>query len=175
MRIILAMIICVNVMVGEAEGAELYDVIYENVYYDNRNAEESQWITDAIMYASAAYGVDPILITAIMEAESSFHFDSFSKAGAIGLMQLMPDTAWSLGVNPYNALENILGGVIYLGNQIKRFAGWGDYGVTYAVAAYNAGPGAVEKYGGVPNYEETQNYVVIVAQNYNRILNMLNG
>ena len=175
MKIILAMIISVNLMTGTVEGSELYDVIYDNVYYDNRNESESQWITDAIMYASAAYGVDPILITAIMEAESSFHFDSFSKAGAIGLMQLMPDTARSLGVNPYNALENILGGVIYLGNQIKRFASWGDYGVTYAVAAYNAGPGAVEKYGGVPNYAETQNYVVIVARNYNRILNQLNA
>lgn len=175
MKIILAMIICLNLVTGEAEGAELYDVIYENVYSGNRNAEESQWITDAIMYASAAYEVDPILITAIMEAESSFRLDSFSRVGAIGLMQLMPETARSLGVNPYNALENILGGVIYLGNQIKRFASWGEYGVTYAVAAYNAGPGAVEKYGGVPNYAETQNYVVVVARNYNRILNQLNG
>ena len=112
-KIILAMIICMNIIVGEAEGAELYDVIYENVYYGNRNAEESQWITDAIIYA-AAYEVDPILITAIMEAESSFHFHSFSSVGAIGLMQLMPETARLLGVNPYNALENILGGVIYL-------------------------------------------------------------
>ena len=175
MKIILAMMICVNMLASEAEGAELYDVIYDNVYYGNRNAEESQWITDAIMYASATYEVDPILITAVMEAESSFHFDSFSKVGAIGLMQLMPDTARSLGVNPYNALENILGGVIFLGNQLKRFASWGEYGVTYAVAAYNAGPGAVEKFGGVPNYAETQNYVVIVARNYNRILNQLNA
>ena len=170
-KIILAVMICLNF--GRAEGAELYDVIYQNVYYDNRNAEESEWITDAIMYASATYEVDPIMITAIMEAESSFHFDSFSKAGAIGLMQLMPDTAKSLGVNPYNALENILGGVIYLGKQLKRFANWGDYSVTYAVAAYNAGPGAVEKYGGVPHYAETENYVVVVARNYNRILNHL--
>ena len=78
-------------------------------------------------------------------------------------------------IYPYNALENILGGVIYLGNQIKRFASWGDYGVTYAVAAYNAGPGAVEKYGGVPNYSETQNYVLKVANIYNRILRMANS
>ena len=175
MKIIVAMIICLNFVTGEAEGAELYDVIYNNVYSGNRNEAESQWITDAIMYASAAYEVDPILITAIMEAESSFRLDSFSRVGAIGLMQLMPETARSLGVNPYNALENILGGVIYLGNQIKRFASWGEYGVTYAVAAYNAGPGAGEKFGGVPNYAETQNYVVVVARNYNRILNQLNG
>ena len=173
-KIFFAVMICA-VMLSEknCEGAELYDVIYETVYDGNRNAEESQWITDAICYASAEYGVDPILITAIMEAESSFHFDSFSSAGAIGLMQLMPDTARSLGVNPYNALENIIGGATFLGNQIKRFASWGEYGVTYAVAAYNAGPGAVEKYGGVPRYAETQNYVVTVARNYNRILNQL--
>ena len=90
-------------------------------------------------------------------------------------MQLMPDTAKMLGVNPHNVLENVLGGVNFLASLIKRFSDWGEYGVTYAVAAYNAGPGAVEKYGGVPNYSETQNYVLKVANIYNRILRMANS
>lgn len=91
------------------------------------------------MYVSVEYEVDPILITAVMEAESGFNFQSTSTAGAIGLMQLMPETAEMIGVNPYNPLENILGGTIYLRNQFNRSSGYGQYAVTDAVAAYNAG------------------------------------
>ena len=94
--------------------------------------------------------------------------------GAIGLMQLMPETAESIGVNPYNPLENIIGGTIYLKNQLNNFSGYGEYAVTDAVAAYNAGPNAVIKAGGVPNYSETRQYVVNVANNYNRIQKMMN-
>ena len=105
-----------------------------------------------------------------MEAESGFCFSAISPAGAIGLMQLMPGTADMLGVNPYNPLENVLGGASYLRTQLDNFAGWGEYGITYAVAAYNAGSGAVYKYGGVPNYRETRQYVINVAVNYQRLL-----
>jgi len=175
-KIILAMIICFGIFIsGEksSEASELYDVIYQNILYCNGDVTESQRIAEAIFYASAKCEVDPILITSVMEAESNFHFDSYSKAGAIGLMQIMPETAQAVGINPYDFFENILGGVIYLGEQIKKFSSWGEYGITYAVAAYNAGPGAVEKFGGVPNYAETQNYVVTVAKNYNKILKKL--
>lgn len=163
---ILSLLICFLCLIGgekNSEAADFYEVIYENVFCYNGNESESRWITDAIFYLSNQYQVDPILITSIMEAESNFHFNSYSNAGAIGLMQLMPETARAVGVNPYDVYENILGGVIYLDKQIKRFSSWGEYGITYAVAAYNAGPGAVIKYGGVPNYSETQNYVVKVG------------
>ena len=84
-------------------------------------------------------------------------------------MQLMPDTAWSLGVDPYNQLDNIIGGANYLRQQVTRFSSWGEYGITYAVAAYNAGPNAVIKYGGMPPYAETYNYCVSVANNYRKL------
>ena len=91
-----------------------------------------------------------------MEAESDYHLDSFSPVGAIGLMQLMPDTANGIGVNPYDPLQNVIGGTIYLKYQLDNFSGWGEYSVTCAVAAYNTGPQAVREYGGVPPYRETQ-------------------
>ena len=88
-------------------------------------------------------------------------------------MQLMPSTAAGLGINPHNPLENIIGGTIYIKNQLGRFKDWGTYSVTDAVAAYNAGPGAVEKYGGVPNYSETVHYVIKVANNYKNLLTLI--
>lgn len=162
-------------LIGNVEAAELYDVIHQEVSYFNRSERESEWITRAILYASSECQVDPILITAVMEAESGFDFKSLSSVGAIGLMQLMPETANAIGVNPYNPLENILGGTMYLRNQLERFAGWGKYAVTDAVAAYNAGAQAVINAGGVPNYSETRQYVVNVANNYQKLLEMMNG
>ena len=111
------------------EAAELYDEIHREVSYFNPSDKESVWITQAILYASSEYQVDPILITAVMEAESGFDFKSTSLVGAIGLMQLMSETANTIGVNPYNPLENILGGAIYLRNQLERFADYGKYAV----------------------------------------------
>lgn len=121
--------------------------------------EETAWIVaQDIMDASAYYQVDPILIAAVCTCESGFQDDVISPAGAIGIMQLMPDTAQALGVNPYDRRDNIFGGVAYLAQQLDRFGG--DY--TLAEAAYNAGPGRIEEYGGIPPYAETQNYVVSV-------------
>ena len=160
---------------SEVKAAGLYEVIYQEVSYYNSSETESDWITRAILYASSEYQVDPILITAVMEAESGFDFQSTSPVGAIGLMQLMPETASAIGVDPYNPLENILGGAMYLRNQIERFADYGKYAVTDAVAAYNAGPQAVLNAGGVPNYSETRQYVVNVANNYQKLLQMMNG
>lgn len=154
----------------KAQAAEVYDVIYNDVISYNRNPEEARWITQAIFYACGEYQIDPILFTAVMEAESGFCFTAVSPAGAVGLMQLMPGTAAMLGVNPYNPLENVLGGAIYLRTQLNNFADWGEYAVTDAVAAYNAGSQAVINYGGVPDYRETRQYVINVADNYQRLL-----
>ena len=158
---------------GEAEAADIYTVIADDVASYNGNAEQVDWITNAICYASAQYQVDPLLITAVTETESHFSFGTFyttSSAGAIGLMQLMPDTASALGVNPFDPLDNVLGGASYLRTCLDDFAGYGDYAVTDAVAAYNAGPQAVYNYGGCPPYAETQDYIVKVSDSYNRLL-----
>ncbi|MBR6012888.1 MAG: lytic transglycosylase domain-containing protein [Selenomonadaceae bacterium] len=116
------------------------------------------------MLTSAAlkHGVDPKLVKAIAIAESDMNQDEISEVGAIGVMQLMPETAAGLGVNPYDEQENIEGGTMYLKQMLDKF----DGNVSHAVAAYNAGPGAVQKYGGIPPYGETQAYVGRVMDMY---------
>ena len=174
-RLAVAVIMSVAILAGgnSVEAVDYYSGIYQTVSRYNSNEVECDWITRAILYASSEYQVDPILITAIMEAESNFNFHARSPVGAIGLMQLMPETARAIGVNPHNPLENIIGGTIYIKNQLGRFQDWGAYSVTDAVAAYNAGPGAVEKHGGVPNYSETVQYVINVARNYKNLLTLI--
>ncbi len=120
------------------------------------NSGLSSMISEAITESADKYGLDESLITAVIKQESGFDPNALSHAGAMGLMQLMPQTARSLGVsNPYNPVQNIEGGSKYLAQMMERF----DGDVSLALAAYNAGPGAVDKYGGVPPYAETQNYV----------------
>jgi soluble lytic murein transglycosylase-like protein len=112
---------------------------------------------DALVAQSAArYGIDPALLDGLIQQESGFDPSSRSSAGALGLTQLMPGTAASLGVrDPLNPAESIDGGARYLSEMLRRFGG----NTADALAAYNAGPGAVQQYGGVPPYAETQHYV----------------
>ena len=105
--------------------------------------------------ASRTYGVSKSLLLAVAKQESNFDPNSVSHAGAQGIMQLMPGTAKTLGVkNAFDPYENIMGGAKLLRDNIRAFGS-----VPLALAAYNAGPGAVKKYGGVPPYKETQDYV----------------
>lgn len=107
--------------------------------------------------AAREFGLDPTLVAAVIRAESNFVSTAVSRKGARGLMQLMPATARYLGVaRPFHPRENIRGGTAYLASLAKRF---GATEVDLILAAYNAGEGSVEKYGGVPPYRETQGYV----------------
>lgn len=119
-------------------------------------------LADLVREASAKFGVDPKLVSAVAEVESGGNQNAVSGAGAVGVMQLMPETAAGLGVNPYDEKENVEGGAKYIKEMLDTFGG----DVKKAVAAYNAGPQAVKDYGGVPPYRETQNYVNKVLDIY---------
>jgi soluble lytic murein transglycosylase-like protein len=115
-----------------------------------------------IAQAAARNGVDPAVLHGLIQQESGFDPNATSGAGALGLTQLMPSTATSLGVTePLNPAQSIEGGARYLGQMLRQFGG----NTADALAAYNAGPGAVQQYGGVPPYTETQQYVTKVLAN----------
>jgi hypothetical protein len=113
----------------------------------------SAWRNEAAA-AAEKYGIPVDLYLKLVNQESGFNPGAVSPAGAIGLGQLMPGTAADLGVDPNDPLQNLDGSARYLAEQYERFGDW-----EMALAAYNAGPGAVQKYGGIPPYDETQNYV----------------
>lgn len=115
--------------------------------------------------AAATYNIDENLLKAVAKAESGFDPSATSSAGAMGVMQLMPSTAKSLGItNAYNAKDNIMGGARILAQNLSRY----DGDLSLALAGYNAGCGNVDKYGGIPPFKETQNYVKKVLSYYQK-------
>ena len=123
-------------------------------------------INELIDKYSEQAGLDVDFVKAVINQESGFNPNATSKCGAMGLMQLMPGTAQGLGVtNAYDPEQNIQGGTKYLKGLLDRF----DNNKSLALAAYNAGPNAVKKYGGIPPYQETQNYVKSVLARYDKI------
>ena len=123
-------------------------------------------IANLIDKYSEEHNLDAAFVKAVVQQESGFDPNATSKCGAMGLMQLMPSTAQSLGVtDAYDVEQNIYGGTKYLKGLMDRFGNNKEL----ALAAYNAGPNAVKKYGGVPPYSETQNYVKKVLSNYDNM------
>lgn len=156
-------------------GDPRYQLIYKSRYtkpkgwHDSSSAE--RWrlnptaFDDLIRSVAAQHGIDPSLVRAVMHAESGFNPRAVSPKGASGLMQLMPATASRFGVSDiFDPYENVRGGVAYLRFLLDLFKG----DVRLAVAAYNAGEGAVQKFGGIPPYDETITYVARVMNLHGR-------
>ena len=120
---------------------------------------------DALKQAANSAGLPEAFVRSVARIESGFQQNAVSSRGAIGLMQLMPGTAASLGVNPNVPVQNAQGGALYLRSLLLRYHG----DSALALAAYNAGPGAVERFGAVPPFEETRRYVVNVLKEYARL------
>ncbi|MCJ8006005.1 lytic transglycosylase domain-containing protein [Lederbergia wuyishanensis] len=128
---------------------------------DNTKVPES--LEEIIQKASEVYNLPAKLIKSIIKHESNFNSSAVSHAGASGLMQLMPQTAKGLGVSDiFDPLQNVMGGSKYLRTMLDKY----DGNLVLALAAYNAGPGNVDKYGGIPPFTETQNYVRKVTETF---------
>ncbi|MCH4166840.1 MAG: lytic transglycosylase domain-containing protein [Megasphaera sp.] len=170
--VVKAALVCMVVAsVFQAQAITPEEMVLSQVSKYVNSAPEAASIAQEICDASYAYNVDPILVAAVFTTESHFDNTSRSSVGAVGIAQLMPDTAAMLHVNPYDRKQNIIGGVKYLGQMVDRYKTW-DKPFVYAEAAYNAGPGAVDGARGVPHYEETMNYVQTVEQTRSDIWKM---
>jgi soluble lytic murein transglycosylase-like protein len=123
-----------------------------------RNTSARRVTPSMIAETARAHGIDPALLQAVAWQESRGRMSAVSVKGALGVMQLMPGTAAELNVDPLDVSDNIRGGALYLRRQLDRFGG----SVPLALAAYNAGPGAVLRFGGIPPYRETRNYVATI-------------
>ena len=157
-----------------ADGSVHYSDRPRHEGYKKRESEEEEAdfesedldriaLNQHIQYLAKRYSIDGNLIRAMIKVESNFNPEAVSHKGAMGLMQLMPATAKFVGVDDaYDPLQNVSGGVKYLHYLIRRTGG----NLVHAIASYNAGPNAVERYNGVPPYKETQNYVRKVVQYY---------
>lgn len=157
-------------------GDKRYDLIYKSRYtkpkgWNDAPLSSTRWslnraaYDDLIRSTALQHGVDPNLVRAVVHAESGFNPQALSPKGATGLMQLMPATASRFGVsNIYDPNENVRGGVAYLRFLLNLF----NQDARLAVAAYNAGEGAVQKFGGIPPYDETTTYVARVMNLHGR-------
>ncbi len=166
---------------GEIGAATVYSVdpntpMDKRLFGEGRETVERMIMKVAQEYAprAASAGLSPTqfraLFQALVKQESRFNINAKSHVGAYGLTQLMPDTAADLGVNPNIPIENLRGGAKYITTQLNTFGN-----IPYALAAYNAGPGNVRKYGGVPPFKETQGYVRNITKYYNEYLAVIGG
>ena len=130
--------------------------------YRSNSKITSKKLNNLVNSVGHCYGIDPKLLLAVIEVESGFNPNAVSPVGAMGLMQLMPYTGSAMGAtNLFDPEENVIAGAKYLAIQLNRFGS-----LELALAAYNAGPGAVEKYNGIPPYDETIEYVNLVLEIY---------
>ncbi|MDU2066215.1 MAG: lytic transglycosylase domain-containing protein [Sporomusaceae bacterium] len=139
----------------------------------NRTSDgAADYIARCIVRSARNHQVDPLLLTSLIAKESSFRPDAVSRSGAMGLGQLMPATAASVGVaDPFDIAENVEGSARYFSQMLQQFA-WTNQPVSFALAAYNAGPTTVRRYGAIPPFPETQNYVRQISRNYEILLQM---
>ena len=153
-RPVIAIIPTANMLAPQIDVATEFEAIPPSEAYE-----------DIIREAAATFDMDPALIRAVMQAESAFHPYAVSRAGAEGLMQLMPALADEMGVaDSFNPRDNIMGGARYLKRLLEHHNGDLDL----ALASYNAGPGNVERYGGIPPFRETRRYVKTIKALYAR-------
>lgn len=150
---------------------KLNPVVVNSIRYYNEaiSYDQATDLAHLIQKTAKRYNVDPLLVTALISQESAFRPDAVSPVGAIGLGQLMPLTAQDLGVNPWDPAENLDGCVRYLSQNLQRWRHT-DIPVALALASYNAGPGAVSYYGGIPPYDETRHYVRTIRERYKSLL-----
>lgn len=138
------------------------DIPRRMLVYGQKQTMQYCNLSEVIVREAKANNLDPLLLEVVIKYESNFNPNAVSRTGAQGLMQLMPGTAAGLGVSDsFDPNQNVAGGARYLALQLSRFQD-----LRKALAAYNAGPGAVEQYGGVPPFEETQSYVFRIAGEY---------
>lgn len=158
----LILLTCMGILPAHAMSLEQYIAKY--------NPDEAETITYAIYDASRRHDVDPLLLASIFHIESTYNQRSISPAGAIGISQLMPDTAGEMGVNPYDMMENIDGGASYLSRMLD-YTDRRGISPSYALAAYNAGPGSLDT--GIPS--ETYQYMADVEGEYNYLRETIDG